>query len=537
MPSKSEPRTSLPDSCSLQYLELVLHGSEQSPHYSKAVSHVEKCPACLSRLEDKSTLDMPWWREAKESWLESELPNASPKASLSSISIEIASEMPEDSRVEFETVMLSFLEAPSHPELLGRLGRYEIERVIGTGGMGIVLKAHDTELHRVVAIKILAAHLANSASARKRFAREAQAAAAVLHPNVIPIYNVESEGKIPYLVMQCVSGLSLQSKIDRCGMLPVTDALRIAKQTAAGLAAAHDQGLVHRDVKPANILLEENVDRVILSDFGLARAVDDASLTRTGSVAGTPHYMSPEQAQGVTIDTRSDQFSLGSVMYFMLTGRPPFRAIGAMGVLHRICNEEHRSIEEINSQVPQEVTKLVDRLLCKDPSKRFDTMHVVEQEIETLLAALQSGGLSLTKRKSKHVKPTWRAWNAWTKRTLALGLMASAGGALAAIAIWQFAMPISLPPVSRTLSIRSSAEQLESFEREGQRMQADADGIERELLLLQQSSRSQMEFRQDRFLQEVQTVEAEIRNAENRFFSDRAKLPSYSPEAMQDEPN
>ena len=152
------------------------------------------------------------------------------------------------------------------------------------------------------------------------------------------MYNVESEGKLPYLVMQCVSGLSLQSKVDRCGMLPLTDTLRIAKQTAAGLAAAHDQGLVHRDVKPANILLEENVDRVILSDFGLARAVDDASLTRTGVVAGTPHYMSPEQARGDAIDTRSDQFGLGSVMYFMLTGRPPFRATGAMGVLNRITD-------------------------------------------------------------------------------------------------------------------------------------------------------------------------------------------------------
>ena len=523
MQSKSKPKTSLPDPCSLQYLELVLHGSEQSQHYSKAVAHVEQCPACLSRLEDKSTLDMPWWGEAKQSWLESELPVANPKTSLSSVSVEIASEMPEDSRVEFETVMLSFLEAPSHPELLGRLGRYEIERVIGTGGMGIVLKAHDTELHRVVAIKILAAHLANSASARKRFAREAQAAAAVLHPNVIPIYNVESEGKLPYLVMQCVSGLSLQAKIDRCGMLPITDALRIAKQTAAGLAAAHDQGLVHRDVKPANILLEENVDRVILSDFGLARAVDDASLTRTGVVAGTPHYMSPEQARGDTIDTRSDQFSLGSVMYFMLTGRPPFRATGAMGVLHRICNEEHRSIEDINSQVPIEVTTLIDRLLYKDPSKRFDTMHVVEQEIEHLLAALQGGGLSLTKRKSKCGNANWAALGIWTKRMIAFGLTACFGGVVAAVAIWQFAMPNSPPAVPKTLSVRSVAEQVNRLVLEGQQMQSDADRIERELMQLQKLSPEPMRLYQDRFLQDAQTLESEIRAAETAYSADRPK--------------
>ena len=523
MQSNSKPKNSLPDPCSFQYLELVLHGNEQSPHYSKAVSHVEQCPACLSRLEDESMLDMPWWREAKESWLESELPNTSLKSSLSSVSVEIASEMPEDSLVEFETVMLSFLEAPSHPELLGRLGRYEIERVIGTGGMGIVLKAHDTELHRVVAIKILAAHLANSASARKRFAREAQAAAAVLHPNVIPIYNVESEGKLPYLVMQCVSGLSLQAKIDRCGMLPITDALRIAKQTAAGLAAAHDQGLVHRDVKPANILLEENVDRVILSDFGLARAVDDASLTRTGVVAGTPHYMSPEQARGDTIDTRSDQFSLGSVMYFMLTGRPPFRAVGAMGVLHRICNEEHRSVDEINAQVPREVSNLIDRLLCKDPAKRFETMHVVELAIEHLLAALQSGGLSLSKRNSKRGKVNWPTFSIWAKRTIAFGLTACLGGTIATLAIWQFAMPKTPTSVPRTLSIRSAAEQLDKFVREGSQLQIDADRIERELQFLQQPSPTPTEIHQDRFFQELQGLESEIQAAESTLSSDRPK--------------
>jgi eukaryotic-like serine/threonine-protein kinase len=523
MQSNPKLKNSLPDPCSFQYLELVIHGSEQSPHYTKAVSHVEQCPACLSRLEDESTLEMPWWREAKESWLESELPNASPKSSLSSVSVEITSEMPEDSRVEFESVMLSFLDAPSHPELLGRLGRYEIERVIGTGGMGIVLKAHDTELHRVVAIKILAAHLANSASARKRFAREAQAAAAVLHPNVIPIYNVESEGKLPYLVMQCVSGLSLQAKIDRGGLLPITDALRIATQTAAGLAAAHDQGLVHRDVKPANILLEENVDRVILSDFGLARAVDDASLTRTGVVAGTPHYMSPEQARGDAIDTRSDQFSLGSVMYFMLTGRPPFRAVGAMGVLHRICNEEHRSVDEINYQVPREVSNLIDRLLCKDPSKRFETMHVVEQEIEHLLAALQSGGLSLTRRNSKRDKANWQALSVWAKRSIAFGLTACLGGMIATLTIWQLAIPNTPTTAPRTLSIRSAAEQLDKFLREGSQLQIDADRIERELLFLQQPSSTPSATQQDRFFQEVLGIDSEIQAAEANFSSDRTK--------------
>ena len=461
-------------------------------------------------------MDTPWWSEAKESWLESELPLTTTNSPLSSVSIEIASEMTEDSRVEFESVMLSFLDAPSHPELLGRLGRYEIERVIGTGGMGIVLKAHDTELHRVVAIKILAAHLANSVSARKRFAREAQAAAAVLHPNVIPIYNVESEGKLPYLVMQCVSGQSLQSKVDRCGMLALTDTLRIAKQTAAGLAAAHDQGLVHRDVKPANILLEENVDRVILSDFGLARAVDDASLTRTGVVAGTPHYMSPEQARGDTIDTRSDQFSLGSVMYFMLTGRTPFRATGAMGVLHRICNEEHRPIEQINTDVPIEVVTLVDRLLAKDPAMRFDTMHNVETELERLLAALQSGSLSLAKRQKLGTNRIWSTKRVWTKRAIAFGLPACLGGLVAALLIWQFAQPFYREPIRKSQSVRTLSEELNRSISEDMQFQFDVDRIERELLLLEQTKPIQIGTSNDHFERNVQAIESQIKEYESR---------------------
>ncbi len=511
MQSNSSAKNTSRQPCSFQQLELVLHGSEQSPNYSEAIAHVEQCKVCQSRLENKSTMDMPWWSEAKESWLESELPTEKSNSSLSSVSIEIASEMTEDSRVEFETVMLSFLEAPSHPELLGRLGRYEIERVIGTGGMGIVLKAHDTELHRVVAIKILAAHLANSASARKRFAREAQAAAAVLHPNVIPIYNVESEGKLPYLVMQCVSGQSLQTKVDRCGVLALTDTLRIAKQTAAGLAAAHDQGLVHRDVKPANILLEENVDRVILSDFGLARAVDDASLTRTGVVAGTPHYMSPEQARGDTIDTRSDQFSLGSVMYLMLTGRTPFRATGAMGVLHRICNEEHRPIEQINVDVPFEVVALVDRLLAKDPANRFDTMHVVETEVESLLAALQSGGLSIAKRKKRRANFKGIATNGVTRLTIAFGLPALLGALVAAILIWQFALPFYRQNISKPLSIRSIAEQLNNAILDDNQFQTEASQIERELLFLLQPPPAQIVPSISQFESEVQNIEWQIK--------------------------
>src|SRR5262249_18040637 len=148
--------------------------------------------------------------------------------------------------------------------------------------------------------------------ARRRFTREGRAAAAVSHDHVITIHAVEDSGPLPYIVMQLVAGASLQERIDRAGPLPLVEVLRIGRQTAAGLAAAHAQGLVHRDVKPANILLENGIERVKLTDFGLARAADDASLTQSGAIAGTPAFMSPEQAEGKPIDHRSDLFSLGS---------------------------------------------------------------------------------------------------------------------------------------------------------------------------------------------------------------------------------
>src|SRR5262249_34432812 len=206
---------------------------------------------------------------------------------------------------------------------------------VGRGGMGVVLKAFDETLHRVVAIKVMAPQLATSATARQRFTREARAQAAVSHDHVVTIHAVEEHGPLPRIVMQFVAGTSLQDRIDRTGPLQLHEVLRIGMQTASGLAAAHAQGLGHRDVKPANILPEDGVEQVELTDVRLARAADDASLTQSGTVAGTPSFMSPEQAEGKSLDHRSDLFSLGSVLYAMCTGRAPFRANTNMGVLKR----------------------------------------------------------------------------------------------------------------------------------------------------------------------------------------------------------
>jgi Protein kinase domain len=286
---------------------------------------------------------------------------------------------------------LDFLAPPQKPGSLGRLGHYEILEVVGRGGMGTVFRAFDTKLHRVVALKALAPQLATSSAARQRFVREARAAAAVTHDHIIAIHAVEDAGLVPYLVMQFIEGPTLQNKLDRTGQLPLKEILRIGLQTAEGLAAAHRQGLVHRDVKPANILLENGVERVKLTDFGLARAADDASLTHSGVVAGTPMYMSPEQADGLPVDFRSDLFSLGSVLYAMCTGRPPFRAPRPLAVLKRVCEATPRPIGEVNPELPAWLGELVARLHAKAPADRFASAREVADLLARRLAELQQG--------------------------------------------------------------------------------------------------------------------------------------------------
>ena len=198
----------------------------------------------------------------------------------------------------------------------------------------------------------------------------------------------DTEG-LPYLVMPYVRGPSLQRRLDCEGPLALVEILRIGMQAAAGLAAAHAQGLVHRDVKPANILLADGVERVKLADFGLARAADDASLTKTGIIAGTPQYMSPEQVRGESIDQRSDLFSLGSVLYAMCTGRAPFRAETSYGVLRRITDEEPRPIHEINPDIPQWLCQIIAKLMSKQLDDRFESAREVAELLQECIAHVQ----------------------------------------------------------------------------------------------------------------------------------------------------
>src|SRR5262245_43893051 len=272
---------------------------------------------------------------------------------------------------------IAFLAPPGRPDSLGRIGHYEVLEVLGRGGFGVVFRAFDDMLQRVVAVKVLAPSMAATSPARKRFIREARSAALMRHENVVTIHEV-ADHPLPYLVMEFVPGETLQQRLDRIGPLEVLEAVRVGRQVAEGLAAAHATGLIHRDIKPSNILIDSAPqEHTKITDFGLARAADDASLTRSGVVAGTPMYMAPEQAKGESLDHRADLFSLGSVLYAMLTGRPPFRAENTPAVLKRVADDIPRPIREVIPEVPDWFCRIVDKLHAKNQDDRYQTAREV----------------------------------------------------------------------------------------------------------------------------------------------------------------
>jgi hypothetical protein len=355
---------------------------------ARLATHLESCPVCQHRVEGLTAGHHSWPGMAHKLY---ERP-AEPEPALRKVMDRLKEGGEEATRDEpalAGDLPLGFLSPSDKPGQLGRLERYEVLEEIGRGGMGVVLKAFDPSLHRVVAIKVLAPQLATSGVARKRFLREAKAAAAVTHDHIVTIHAVEEFNGLPYLVMQYVPGQSLQERIDKDGPLELPDILRIGMQTASALAAAHAHGIVHRDIKPANILLEEGVQRVKITDFGLARAMDDASLTQSGFVAGSPLYMAPEQARGEALDHRADLFSLGSVLYTMCTGRPPFRAANTLAVLRRVSEDSPRPIRETHPEIPDWLADVIAKLMAKEPTERFASAAEVEEVLGRNLAQLQ----------------------------------------------------------------------------------------------------------------------------------------------------
>ena len=353
-------------------LEALVSGALAPDRQGLLEAHLGSCAACRSRLDAHAATPETWTAVREQ-------------LSAGGLAADDADDAV--APIPALAALIKKILAPSDDErMLGRLGPYEIAGIIGSGGMGIVLKGHDRALDRFVAIKLLSPHLASSGAARQRFLREARAAAAVVHDNVIAIHGVDEFAGLPYLVMPYCRGTTLEKRVRDSGPMSLREILRVGLQTARGLAAAHAQGLVHRDVKPANILLEDGVERVRITDFGLARAADDASLTVTGLLAGTPHYMSPEQALGKPLDARSDLFALGAVLFTMATGSPPFRAESSHAVLRQVTDVEPADVRLANPDIPAWLSGIVRRLLAKDPAARYQSTAEVAGTLEACLA-------------------------------------------------------------------------------------------------------------------------------------------------------
>ena len=262
-----------------------------------------------------------------------------------------------------------------------RLGQYRLLRELGAGGMGLVFEAEDEWLNRRVAVKVLRADLPAEQVARERFLREARAMAAVEQENVCTIFQVNEADGRPYMAMQLLTGETLETRLEREPRPPTLEAARIGREIAAGLAAAHAKGLVHRDVKPANVWLEARTGRVKLLDFGLALARDNTNLTHSGFVIGTPAFMAPEQARGEPLDGRSDLFSLGIILYLMTTGDRPFDGATAMAVMRNLELHYPTRVNVKRVDVPAPFSNLIMELLAKDRKDRPTSAAVVADRL------------------------------------------------------------------------------------------------------------------------------------------------------------
>jgi eukaryotic-like serine/threonine-protein kinase len=275
-------------------------------------------------------------------------------------------------------------------------GRYELEELVGTGGMSSVYRAHDRLLERNVALKVLHEQFTGDGDHVERFRREARAVAQLSHPNIVTVIDRGEQDSRQFIVFEYIPGENLKGLVERTGPLPERDALRLGLQVARGLAFAHGQGLVHRDVKPQNVLLTEE-GRAKVTDFGIARSHDMAGgLTRTGTVMGTSDYIAPEQARGAHVDELSDVYSLGAVLYELLTGEVPFPGDNFVAVAMRHINEPPPSVRERRPEVSPRLDSAIRRAMAKDPGDRFRSMDELAAELQGCLAELDGGRASPT---------------------------------------------------------------------------------------------------------------------------------------------
>jgi len=355
--------------CDMEFLARFLRAELSDVEIRDLEAHLSACSTCRSRLEE-STAPANEWLALRDSLSDKQ------SSDMTSGQEDLAS-------------LQSLLGPTDDPRMMGRIGTYEIVGLLGRGGMGVVFKAFDPSLNRYVAIKMLAPMLIPSVIFKQRFLREAQSAAAVVHDNVVGIHAISEWQGNPYLVMTFVRGQSLQSRLHHRGHLSLREVLRIGLQISAGLEAAHAQGLIHRDIKPANIMLESDVDRVMITDFGIAKAIDDLRFTGTNTLLGTPEYMSPEQARDEQLDYRSDLFGLGCVLYEASCGRSPFRSSTPYGAIRKVIDVNPPSVRSLVSELPEWFAEIVRRLLSKDKNSRFQSAAEVAALLKQCLAHVE----------------------------------------------------------------------------------------------------------------------------------------------------
>jgi serine/threonine-protein kinase len=281
---------------------------------------------------------------------------------------------------------MNTLQSPFDPQFFALqkalAGRYSLETELGRGGMGVVYLAQDVQLDRPVALKVLPQEVAGCEEVRDRFLREARTAAKLSHPNIVPIFAVEEAGEFVYYVMAYVAGETLGQRVQTRGPLAPSESARVLKEVGWALAYAHSQGVVHRDIKPDNILLEEGSGRALVADFGIAGLLEVTGATGVGEIIGTAEFMSPEQASGQGVDERSDIYSMGVVAFYTVSGTLPFHDVSAAEVLRRHREEPSPPVKTVAPHVPSRMARCIDRCLAKDAAARFDVASAFSEAID-----------------------------------------------------------------------------------------------------------------------------------------------------------
>ena len=331
---------------------------------------------------------------------------------------------------------------PTSSQMIGTVlsGRYKLEAKLGSGGMSTVYLARDTTLDRQVAVKVLHREMSEQADQLERFRQEARAVAKLSHPNVVAVIDAGEDGGHPYIVFEYVEGETLKQRINRVGALDAQDALAYAIEVARGLTVAHNRKMVHRDIKPQNVLIDAE-GRAKLTDFGISRQLEQDGMTATGRVLGTTDYVAPEQAMGHPVDQRSDIYSLGVVLYEMLTGQVPFQADSQVGVAMKHVNEELPDVQQRRPELSAAAAMVVERATAKDPAERYQKVSELIDDLATALEVEAARAGTTTGEATsvlEAVPPTERKLSSgrrWSLLALLLLVIAFAGAVAAVVLI------------------------------------------------------------------------------------------------------